>query len=211
MARMLGGGMCAGVSLRDTPSPLYQDRFGAGSLARKRLPGTAHRPSWLDKRIAVQARPHFSTSTSSHMLFPAPGISSPCTKLLLVLQGPAQMSPPPPCALNFPQPGVMETPGSHTPWGESPVLPCVHTNTRTPRSRRLGSPGARGRWGCRHREAPGEGRAEAPVAEVQASGSAQRGGRGGVQVQLRLRRRPGESPGLFCRATLGFGAAPRSH
>lgn len=134
MARMLGGGMCAGVSLRDTPSPLYQDRFGAGSLARKRLPGTAHRPSWSDKRIAVQARPHFSTSTSSHMLFPAPGISSPCTKLLLVLQGPAQMSPPPPCALNFPQPGVMETPGSHTPWGESPFCP-VCTQTRAPQGR----------------------------------------------------------------------------
>lgn len=134
LARMLGGGMCAGVSLRDTPSPLYQDRFGAGSLARKRLPGTAHRPSWSDKRIAVQARPHFSTSTSSHMLFPAPGISSPCTKLLLVLQGPAQMSPPPPCALNFPQPGVMETPGSHTPWGESPFCP-VCTQTRAPQGR----------------------------------------------------------------------------
>lgn len=131
---MLGGGMCAGVSLRDTPSPLYQDCFGAGSLARKGLPGTAHRPSWSDKRIAVQARPHFSTSTSSHMLFPAPGISSPCTKLLLVLQGPAQMSPPPPCVLNFPQPGVMETPGSHTPWGESPFCP-VCTQTRAPQGR----------------------------------------------------------------------------
>ena len=169
--------MCVGISLRDTPGPFPRQHWCW-------LPKTAHPPPLLRQTNcspSPSSLPHlwvftFAVPWAWHPL------SSLCTKLLLMLQGPAQMSSSPACggsaAIELPSIRHRGNPNPSSPGDSSPVL-----HTHTPKVELAGLTPCLGWRVCMPREAPPRGQgARALTAEVQAMGSTLRGRGGGKEL-----------------------------